>query len=216
MLLTDPQPGPAAPYLSKTQVRRAAAVLLEEYAARFTPVTAPPVPVEEIIEAHLGLTVEIADLSELFGAGDVLGAIWMAEKTVRIDANLDPSVHAGMLGRYRFTQAHEAGHWRLHRRLFPSGDVSTVPSVICRSSQAKLPIEWQADYFAANLLMPAHLVRAAWDAWHGNLCPVAFGDTVAVDRFVRPLATSFEVSAEPMRIRLEELGLVQLPEHRSQ
>ena len=37
------------------------------------------------------------------------------------------------------------------------------PSFVCRSSQAKEPIEWQADFYASCLLMPRKLVMAAWD-----------------------------------------------------
>jgi hypothetical protein len=207
MVLTGPvHDDVVVPYLSRPQIRRAAAVLLDGYSARFTPVTAPPVPVEEILEIHLGLTLEIADLRELFGVGDVLGAIWMGGRTVRIDASLDPSDHPALLGRYRYTQAHEAGHWCLHRRLFLRD--AAAPAFVCRSGHAKRPVEWQADYFAAQLLMPSHLLRAAWEEWHGSLCPAAFDDPVAAEQFVRPLAHRFEVSAEPMRIRLEELELL--------
>lgn len=207
--------GPAAPhetvvpYLPRPHVRRAAAVLLDEYGgARSAHVTAPPVPVEELLEVHLRLTFEIAGLRELFAAGDVLGAIWMADRTVRVDARLDPTVHPTMLGRYRYTLAHEAAHWCLHRRLFLRD--TAAPAFVCRAAHAKRPVEWQADYFAAHLLMPSHLLRAAWEDWHGNLCPAAFGDLVAAEQFARPLAERFEVSAEAMRIRLEELELLQL------
>jgi hypothetical protein len=94
------------PYLAKPQVRRAAAVLLAEYGAAHGPVLAPPVPVDDVLELHLGLTLEIADLRARFGVGDVLGAIWFADRTVRVDAGLDPKVDPRRLGRYRFTVAH--------------------------------------------------------------------------------------------------------------
>ncbi len=35
-----------------------------------------------------------------------------------IDESLDPKKNPAKEGRYRFTLAHEGGHWRLHRHLF--------------------------------------------------------------------------------------------------
>ncbi|MBK8008612.1 MAG: ImmA/IrrE family metallo-endopeptidase [Rhizobiales bacterium] len=38
-----------------------------------------------------------------------------------IDDSLDPEENPSMLGRYRFTLAHEIGHWRLHRHSVRQG-----------------------------------------------------------------------------------------------
>ena len=35
-------------------------------------------------------------------------------------------------------------------------------AIICRTSNAKEPIEWQADFFAGSLLMPEDAVKAAF------------------------------------------------------
>lgn len=232
------------PYRTKEQLQDEAALLLAEYAEHFKPVKAPPVPVEDILEVHLKLLFEIDNLKQRFGLGDVLGGLWINEKTVRVDTSLDPSANPKMLGRYRFTLAHEAGHWRLHRTFFMENptqsklfDANGRPACICRSTEAKKPVEWQADYFAAHLLMPGDLLRAGWQAWRGNLEVVSLEDlwedygedavrgevgqrsdalradhhtaqNAVMEMFVRPLATTFEVSAESMRIRLEEAGLL--------
>jgi hypothetical protein len=81
---------------------------------------------------------------------DILGAIFFDDRRVVIDEGLDPEENPTKEGRYRFTLAHEGGgHWRLHRHLFakdsaprPLFETPSLPSVICRSSQAKEPIEW--------------------------------------------------------------------------
>ncbi len=111
-----------------------------------------------------------------------------------------------------------------------------VPSsVICRSSQAKEPVEWQADFYASCLLMPRKLVFAAWDEMFPDrkqrviqpsvpvrhpfvevpltqwkFCDHDWSETVddALDRIARPLAEKFLVSPIAMRIRLEKLGLL--------
>jgi hypothetical protein len=218
----------AVPYLSKTQIKREAAILLSEYGAKFSAVVEPPVPVEDILEIHLQLAFELVDMKAIFGYGDVLGAIWMTEKTVRVDKSLDPVLFPRIKGRNRFTLAHEVGHWQLHRRYYTPDAAQGVffngqgkPAFVCRSSESSKPVEWQANYFAAHLLMPSNLLRAAWEKWRGNLSPVGVVDLVKnagdppglttgaiVERFLRPLADTFEVSGEAMRIRAEELGLV--------
>lgn len=225
------RPRTDVPYLTKKQIEAEAALLLAEYGQDHGEVTAPPVPIDEIIELHLRLTFELRDMRQLFKMADVHGALWINEKTVRVDKSLDPEVHPGKRGRYRFTLAHEGGHWRLHRKHYVedpnqgalfAGNLGK-PAYICRSSEAKKPVEWQADYFAANLLMPREMVRAAWQDWRGGLVPMDLGqlrcddgatpagesyDDALMERFCRPLAERFEVSAEAMRYRLEELELL--------
>jgi hypothetical protein len=215
------------PFLPEVRIERDADALIAEYAHGHGVVVAAPVPVEDILELHIGLTFAIEDLAALFGTQGVLGAIWFNEKLVRIDTGLDPSANPARLGRYRFTLAHEIGHWRLHRSYYREDpgqaalfDGRGQPAFVCRAGD-KLPVEWQADTYASYLLMPKSLVVAAWKDWRGSLdhvvladlppAPVADGRDAAdatLDRFSKPLAERFEVSAEAMRIRLEKLGLL--------
>ena len=46
---------------------------------------------------------------------DILGAIWVDKELVLIDHTSTRKSNPSMLGRYRFSVAHEIGHWRLHR-----------------------------------------------------------------------------------------------------
>jgi len=216
------------PYLREKEIEAEAQLLLEEYAHSHEWKLAPPVPVEDIIELHLKLAFGIEDLQALLRVPDVLGAIWFKEREIRVDVRLDPTTNPRLLGRYRFTLGHEAGHWRLHRQHYQEDpnqgklfDGRGQPAFICRSSQ-KPPAEWQADYFAGCLLMPREVVRSEWQGWRGNLEPVAVqqlpparisndpavNENAALERFCRPLADVFEVSAEAMRIRLEHLGFL--------
>jgi hypothetical protein len=218
------------PFLKKEVIEAEALSLLAEYGQ----VAAPPVPIDDIVELHLKLTFEIMDLQQIFGVGDVHGAIWFRAQRVGVDQSL---------GRYHFTLAHEAGHWRLHQHLFlrrmdqPSlfPDQEQKPDYICRSSEKKKPVEWQADQFAANLLMPRDMVKRSWLEWRGNMESIVLADLgdmrrqiltaevlrrggfkagdSAIDDMVlehcsRPLADKFQVSAEAMRIRLEDMGLL--------
>lgn len=93
--------------------------------------------------------------------------------------------------RQRFTVAHEIGHFIYHRDLLAMGvsdtlayraDVNELPNENIKREQ-----EWQANNFAANLLVPNHWLRAAQ----------ASGLTD-----VKELARQFEVSETVMRIKL--------------
>jgi hypothetical protein len=148
------------PFLEELIERDAEALVAEFEQVRGIRIV-PPVPIEGIIEKHLKITVEFDELHEVLGVprsgdtdSDILGAMFFYDRRIVIDASLDPEESPTKEGRYRFTLAHEGGgHWRLHRHLFakdPSQSslfgTPAKPSVICRSSQAKEPIEWQADY----------------------------------------------------------------------
>jgi Zn-dependent peptidase ImmA (M78 family) len=172
---------------------------------------------------------------------DIFGAIWVDEEIILIDQTLDPKKSPTMLGRYRFSVGHEIGHWRLHRSYVVKNpdqgtllDAASVPTVICRSSQAKEPVEWQADFFASCLLMPRRRVREEWEQRLGRSRPLHLADlrpnaqvmmraqyaiyehgrheVAAVDdalfeNVAEPIARRFGVSPVAMRIRLEKLGL---------
>lgn len=215
------------PFLPKQHIAREAELVLAECAETIGAVTAPPVPIDDIIEQHLKLVVEFKTMRELFPFGDVHGALWMRDQIVGVDTSLDPAVNPRRRGRYHFTLAHEAGHWRLHRqyyledvaqgRLF--GDDLAGPAYVCRSSDTR-PVERQANQFAASLLMPRKFIFAAWTAWRGDSAVVAIEelrsgggprhetDEHLMEDFCRPLADRFQVSAEAMRIRLNELELL--------
>jgi hypothetical protein len=238
------------PYLRVEQIERDAAALLAEYAQVRNVVIEPPIPIEDIVEKHLKLGIEFDDMHRLLrvprsGLGldpDILGVIWFDDRRIVIDESLDPEENPSKEGRYRFTLAHEGGgHWRLHRHLFTKDPAQVSmfnepapPSVVCRSSQAKEPVEWQADFYASCLLMPRKLVMAAWDEMFpdrkprmlrpefplthpyveiermtdesGN--PIDAADDHVLENFARPLAERFMVSPIAMRIRLEKLGLL--------
>lgn len=209
------------PFLREKVIEEHAEMLLGEWALEYPPIAEPPVPIEDILEFGLKLDFEIADLRTELGHDDVLGGIWFGARLVKVDQSLDPTNNTRLLGRYRFTIAHEIGHWRLHREHLmndPSAaslfDQTDTPAFVCRSN-SKPPEEWQADQFAACILMPHSLVFEAWEKWRGDRDQVALtelnidpDDEIALDAFCRPLADLFEVSAQAMRIRLQGLELL--------
>jgi Zn-dependent peptidase ImmA (M78 family) len=238
------------PFLEEEQIERDAEALLAEYERARGVQVDPPIPIEDIVEKHLKLRVEFDDMHQMLGVprstpgreSDILGAILFNERRIVIDESLDPEEYPTKEGRYRFTLAHEGGgHWRLHRHLFAKDPAqvslfneAAPPSVVCRSSQAKEPVEWQADFYASCLLMPRKLVMAAWDEMFPDRKPrvlrpetsighpyveiermtdefgnaIGAADDFVLENFSRPLAEQFMVSPIAMRIRLEKLGLL--------
>ena len=241
------------PYLADEAIERDAAALLAEYAQARGVIVKPPIPIEDIVEKHLKLRFEFDDTHKLFGIprsecdADILGAIFFDEARIVIDESLDPEENPAKEGRFRFTLAHEGGgHWRLHRHLFAKDPTQAAlfggpaaPSIVCRSSQAKERVEWQADFYASCLLMPRKLIFETWRERFGTTAPFIFeidkfNPTFPVRRsnwyssrtrdyqivfnmIAREFAQVFCVSTEAMRIRLEKLGLLlrEVPPQRS-
>jgi Zn-dependent peptidase ImmA (M78 family) len=227
-----------APYLADADIEASANALLADCGRRNRTDVRPPVPVEEILEDHLGLHLGFDDLRAKLGVPDVLGALCVEGAEVTVDQTLDPDEHPSALNRYRFTLGHEIGHWDLHWGLVLAQRLqadlfqkSSGPSIVCRTSQRKEPIERQADAFAAALLMPRSEVVAHWPRLIGPerlkmselrgragafLAAALAGPSheprtqhdALIEFFIRPMAEAFEVSPQAMRIRLERLGFI--------
>jgi hypothetical protein len=145
-----------------------------------------PVPVESIAEDLLGLHVE-----ERWDI-DVSGMLLPAERRIVLNAAEAPR-DVAPLRRFRFTIAHEIGHWVCHCL---EGRVPSLEPSYCRAvdltDAADRAIEREANVFAAELLMPEPAVREAWS----DLEDVA------------ACAARFDVSPTAMQWRLYSFGFV--------
>lgn len=181
-------------YLSEQQIERDALGLLEAYFHELGLPIQIPIPADEILETHLGLTLDFDDLQTLLGVPDVLGALWADKREVFIDQSLEPDENPEMEGRYYFSVGHEIGHWRLHRQYLRNADGQAAmftdrepePTVICRTSQKKAPVEWQADFFSSCFLMPRQCVLDAWSKRFGSLKPIVYADIAEQNWTQRP------------------------------
>ena len=212
------------PWLAKEGITGRAQALLADYEKSTGFTVDPPIPVEDIIRNHLGLKLGYMDFEHSLGLKGVLGATYVKARLICLNEDFRK---ARLQGRKAFTSAHEVGHWILHRqyvkeasRLEPEAN-----TIICRSADAKQPIEWQADFFAASLLMPEDKVREAfrtvWDEGAlviTNTKSALGGTSMCVDACVENWhliadmvceAGGFRnVSKQAMIIRLQELGLL--------
>jgi hypothetical protein len=211
------------PWMTKEEIAHRAEELLGAYEALIGQCVSPPIPVEDVIERYLRLTLSYEDLDAKLGIEDVLGATYVNHKRISINEKLLGDRNEG---RIIFTCAHEVGHWILHRHLVetPAGFNRFKDAIVCRAKNAREPMEWQADYFATCLLMPDGEIKKAFSLlFPGRLVlhnvRSSFGGTaVCVDAcvenwhfiadMVRQGGGFTNVSKEAMIIRLEELGLL--------
>jgi len=219
------------PWLPKDAINQVATNLLLGYEDYTGQILSPPIPVEDIIERYLELDLQYVDFYQKHGLDNVFGALYVKNRTVAISESL---LQDNNEGRLIFTCAHEIGHWCLHsRHVDIAGRASGEQGVVlCRTGRtSKLPVEWQADYFAGCLLMPEEMVRGAWsrafyiESGTMTICNVkktfrtldlpdfkSFDTCIEnwhlIADIVRTAGNFSNVSKQSMIIRLQELGLV--------
>ncbi|WP_208993817.1 ImmA/IrrE family metallo-endopeptidase [Labrenzia sp. C1B10] len=136
------------------------------------------IPIESIIESNDELELSFIDL----GINDAY-IKRIADNRFEIAVN---SKHHK--NRQRFSMAHEYAHYLLHR-----GKIDSMPEGerILHRNGDRNSIEYQANTFAAELLMPEILVRRAFGLSGGNLTKMAL---------------ELGVSKESLKYRLGDLG----------
>jgi hypothetical protein len=212
------------PWLSKQTIGAAASGLIADYEAISGYPVTPPIPVEDMIERSLGLTLSFEDLETILGSTGVLGATYVGARLICINERL---LEQGPEGRLIFTCAHEVGHWVLHRRYAQVAKRQSVTEdvIVCRTGNARERIEWQADYFAGCLLMPEEAVVSSFHAAFARDALVLHNTKSTIGpagRFIDPCVENWariaammceaggftNVSMHAMIIRLQELGLL--------
>lgn len=165
------------------RARSAARALRARYGMRTPPIDVFKIALDERVQ------VEKGDLGD-----GVSGLLVRDGDRVIIGVN---ALHVRT--RQRFSVAHELGHHMLHggRELFVDKDY-LVSFRDSKSAHGTDPLEIEANQFAAELLMPADLVREVLTRQ-----PMDIDDDAAL----RQLAAQFDVSLSAMSIRLSALGL---------
>ena len=165
-----------------------------------------PVDLEALLFDYLYEEHELAFYNhEPLGDDDgheVLGITYPLRNEIHVCSSLRDS---GQLGRYRFTVAHEIGHWVLHRPLFLDDDTAdfsdqdgeprliTLQRDVVESDQDSYrPEEWQANHFAISLLLHDEPLRREFRRRFGE-------PPVTLDEFERthPVETAAAREAYP-------------------
>lgn len=149
--------------------------------------TSVPIDVVSIAEGH---NIEVR-LEELEDAVSAMLVVRGDRSIIAVNARHHPH-------RRRFSVAHELGHYLLHReqdRVFIDAAVFFRRDGATAATWAQ---EKEANTFAAELLLPEHLIREAW-----RVDPIDVFDDMAMKRW----ADRFGVSPQALLIRLTELDL---------
>ena len=220
------------PFLSKVQIENSTIDLLMEYNSQLLK-EPTAIPIEDIIENHLEISLEYQLLSEK--EEDILGVtiftsgklpIYDSETGCIIDERL--ALDTSKEARFRFTCAHEAAHWHLHSYVYilrerqaslfeqadkyvacAARDVDAKPRVYSNSWTERDRLEWQADYMASNLLMPSAPFRSAYADISLRLStPELSNKTELLHRLViENISKLFQVSKQAAHYRSKSLGL---------
>ncbi|WP_267432876.1 ImmA/IrrE family metallo-endopeptidase [Sphingomonas sp. GM_Shp_1] len=152
------------------EVERKANELSELYSA-------PPIPALEIAERS-GVDVVFANFGK--ASDKVAGFCDFAAAKLYVNAE-------DLTGRQTFTIAHELGHWLLHKHYFDKNpdDYDILPRF--QSVDSNDAFEKEANFFAANLLVPKRLLKSVKGA------------------SVASLADAFAVSRTMMEYRLKNV-----------
>jgi hypothetical protein len=132
------------------------------------------------------------------------GILFVAEmEPVLSEGEERPRLRPTPLGRWRFTAAHELGHFLLHQdRMIGGRWIADTKETIREGDGAEVSgMEREADQFAAELLMPANVCLARVEAFRAayRVCPLT--------AFAYHLSSELLVSPEAIRNRLRNLGV---------
>jgi Zn-dependent peptidase ImmA (M78 family) len=146
------------PFISSKEIENVAIQLLNDYNDKTGKSIKPPIPVFELIE-YLGYDLSF-ETDGVYEDPNYLGGLIIDDKKVEINENM-----SNQEGRMHFTMAHEIGHIKLHVPILM--EQKARENILCRKDEGfegtkKDPKEWQADTFAAYLLMPTDRVNDAF------------------------------------------------------
>lgn len=184
--------GGQIPYLSKSKIVAEVENLLEEcWREKF------PVDVEEICDS---LGINIIPVSNLYRTFSIDAYISSDFKTIYVDN----SGFEKNTPRYRFSVAHELGHLILHKHYYPK-DVASVNKWLNVSQKINSDFaEFQANYFAGNLLVPdLELVRVLNDAFGGSFAKNYWNASIGEkEKILMKVKKHFGVSNEVVARRI--------------
>jgi Zn-dependent peptidase ImmA (M78 family) len=148
------------PFLKDSNIEKETLGLLSSYAEERGKEIKAPIDVLDIIE-YLDYDIDFRK-DDIYEDENILGGLRISNKMVEINDNL-----SGPQGRRSFTMAHETGHIVLHVPYYLEQEKigqKGKSEIICRKDEGfegnkKAPEEWQADKFAAYLLMPTAMVK---------------------------------------------------------
>jgi Zn-dependent peptidase ImmA (M78 family) len=212
------------PILSVREIEVIADELLDKYCPK---VLSKPsmTPVVEIIR-HLGERTRLLFVMEdlgFQGTAKILGKVNFRRKTLYLDISLENELKAA----FRFTAAHEIGHWVLHRYNYKNWKLEIDDSLqdddrtLCRLEKRTQSdwLEFQANVFAAALVTPREMFIVALKqiqqkmGINKNLGRIFLSNAPSSRRdyetIVAEISEIFHVSKGSVRVRIKTLQLIE-------
>lgn len=166
-----------------------------------------PVDIDRLVYRH-NLVDDIAP-AELLEDKFNVAAVLISKPDGRFDILVDEETFDSHRFRANFSIAHEFGHIVLHSQV--CSNCRTVEDAIAlrrRIENSYDFIERNANYFAGAILMPVRtLPEDAARVYEALVKKYGYDTALIPDKLCSTLARRYEVSLQPMSIRLKELGL---------
>jgi Zn-dependent peptidase ImmA (M78 family) len=177
------------------------------------PVDKIPVDIEKLIEIHLGL--EIVSAINLKSETDIVGVLMSDLRTIYVDRTVYYEDKFSNL--YRFTLAHELGHYFLHQEDIKALAFSNVQEwVDWRLAMDEEDLDWyekQASEFAGRILVPIDPLKELFLSQENRIRDFLNGEEridmeeMALEAVSRVLCSSFGVSMQVIETRLYKEGI---------
>lgn len=197
------------PYLKYGHIRCVANKFLSEY----HPSGDVPIPIEDIVELKLGLT--IAPFPDLYTEIN-LSSFLTADRSIIF---VDEKQYSAYAEKYRFSLAHEVGHYILHDAYYeklPFADVASYKTWrLSADREMVYRFEVQGNLFAELVLIPGpQLFEVSTQVVRAHQTDLKGMKADAWPYLAKEVAERFDVSPQAMliRIRNEDIpSLVPLP-----
>jgi Zn-dependent peptidase ImmA (M78 family) len=191
-----------APYLPYEKIESIAQEFLQHFHSEFT----LPIPIEYIIE--YGLNLHIFPLENLYKHFKLNGFLSSDRTTIVIDGYQ----YDNYVEKYRFTLAHEVGHYIMHEEFYQGLEFKSVEEYY--NFLLSIPIdelrwfETQGDNFAGHILVPTKqleeecekLIQDNNHRFIDNYQPASDFWSYASEK----LAESFDVNPKVVEIRINK------------
>ena len=190
------------PYIQNNIVKKAAERFRKKYGNNKI-----PVDMENIIEIQLGINIiPVPNLEKLCNTDALISSDW---KNIYVDER--SFLDERYLKRYRFSLAHEMGHYVLHKNIYNLFEIKDFKGYYRYNDQ--LPkkehqrIEFQADLFASHLLIPRNkLILEKNKILKKNKKDLKNIDRKLINQYIsNPLSKIFGVSPRALTVVLDHL-----------
>nr|WP_210331119.1 ImmA/IrrE family metallo-endopeptidase [Microvirga terrestris] len=209
----------SVPYLPEEQIEKSAREILERVGYK-----SGPVDLKKICSV---LSIDLQFSEQLIEDEDgtpILGSANFDRKSIKINSHANSKQE-------RFTLGHEIGHFCLnHGRYLRSETIVERDLFINRETESGFNyerLEFQANAFSSNIIMPSHVFLVAIevartrldirDRGHGYIFvddqPCNF---LPFDQLLANLSQYFEVSKQAIEIKLKKMGLLTDQRRRNQ